>query len=74
MNKTKQEQLADQALAKMMKENPQSVMMYMLIQMGKMAVEANAGSIELKQCSTFGKQRYEVKAKITVKKVPITTT
>lgn len=59
----------EKALLGMINDNPQSVMMFMLIEMGKMAVEANAGSIDLKQKSTIEGQRYEIKAHITVKKV-----
>jgi hypothetical protein len=63
----------EKKLISIIKDDPTQLIMWMLIQMGKMCVETNAASMDLKQCSTFGKQRYQVKAKITVKKVPIDT-
>ncbi len=67
------DQAVNKELVRMMKDDPQKLTMFMLIQMGKMCVEANAASLKLTQCSTLNKQRYQVKANITVKKVPINT-
>lgn len=69
MNTEKIEKDVEKRLVEMIKERPSDLMMFMMIHMGKMVVETNAGSMELKQQSTFNGQRYEIKAKITVKKV-----
>jgi hypothetical protein len=60
---------AEKEFLKLMKENPTQIIMWTLIQMGKMVVETNAATLDLKQESTFNGIRYEVKAKITAKKV-----
>jgi hypothetical protein len=71
--KTELDNAVEKRFISLIKENPTELVMWMLIQMGKMCVESNAESMDLKQCSTFGKQRYQVKAKITIEKVPIDT-
>jgi len=69
MSDKKLEAAVEKELQKMLKENPSSLMMWMMIQMGKTVIDTNAGSLELKQESTLDGQRYEIKAKITVKKI-----
>lgn len=66
---TKIEKLVDEKLLEMVKDKPMDFIMAMLIHMGRMCVEANAATMDLKQCSTFKNQRYEIKCKISVKKV-----
>jgi len=69
MNEKEIDKLVEEKVIKMIKERPTDMIMFMLVQMGKMVIETNAGSLELKQESTLDGQRYEIKAKITVKKI-----
>lgn len=64
--------IGDNYLSKMIKEKPREFIMAMLIKMGQMCVEANAGTVDLMQNSTIEKQRYLIKCHIAVKKVKIT--
>jgi len=64
------EKKAEQQLLNWLKEDPAKLTMFMLLQMGRMAVESNAGSLILKQESDIENQRYEIRAKITLKKIP----
>ena len=66
---TKIEKLVDEELSKMVRDKPMDFIMAMLVRMGQMCVEANAETMDLKQQSTIEEQRYEIKCKITVKKV-----
>lgn len=63
------EKLVDEKLSEMVNDEPMKFIRFMLIIMGQMCVEANAETMNLNQESTFNKVRYEVKCKITVKKV-----
>lgn len=67
--KIKIEKQLDEELTKMVRDNPIDFIMAMLIKMGQICVEANAETMDLKQKSTLDNQRYEIKCKITVKKV-----
>lgn len=59
----------EKELLKIIKEYPSQLMMWMMIQFGKLCVETNAATADLKQESTFDGQRYEIKARITAKKI-----
>jgi hypothetical protein len=59
----------DKKLSKVLKDNPTELILWMLVQMGKTVLETGAGSMDLKTEATLEKQRYQVKAKITLKKV-----
>lgn len=63
------EKSVEKKLLSMIKDNPTQLIMWMMIQMGKMVVESGASTLDLKQESTFDGQRYEIKAKITSKKI-----
>ena len=63
------EKRVDEELTKMVRDKPMDFIMAMLVRMGQMCVEANAETMDLKQKSTLDNQRYEIKCKITVKKV-----
>lgn len=66
---TKIQKQVDEELTKLVRDKPMDFIMVMLVRMGQMCVEANAETMELKQKSTLDNQRYEIKCKITVKKV-----
>lgn len=61
----------EKKLLQMLEEKPANMMMWMLIQMGKTVLKTNAGEMKLKQKATLDGQRYEITAKITVKKVKL---
>lgn len=72
MGKITKEQLAeavDKELADMIKNDPARMAQHMLIQMGRMCVEANAAVMDIKTESTLEDNRYEIKCKITIKKI-----
>jgi len=66
---TKFEKRVDEELSRMVRDRPVDFIMAMLVRMGEMCVEANAETMDLKQQSTLNKIRYEIKCKISVKKV-----
>lgn len=61
--------LVAEKLLTMVRDKPMDFIMAMLNSMGKLCVEANAETMDLKQEITIEKQRYEIKCKIIVKKV-----
>lgn len=69
LSKEELSKLVDDELCQMIKDNPAQMVSHLLIQMGRMCVEANAATMDIKQQSDFDGQRYEVKAKITLKKI-----
>lgn len=60
-------------LSRMFKDDPTKMCLGMLVIMGKMCVEANAATMDLKTESTLSDKRYEVKCKISVKEVKTKT-
>lgn len=66
---TKLEKLVDAELTKLVRDNPTDFIMAMLVRMGQMCVETNAETLDLKQKSTLDGVRYEIKCRITTKKV-----
>ncbi len=63
------EKLVDQKLSEMVRDKPVEFIMAMLIRMGQMCVETNAATMDLSQESTLSNQRYQIKCKITLKKI-----
>lgn len=68
-NENEFEKKVEEELAKIVRDNPTRIMMFMMVEMGKIVIETNAGEAVIKQGAIFGDQRYEIKAKITVKKL-----
>jgi len=56
-------------LLNMVKVDHTRMIMFMLSHMGKMVVETNADTLDLSQDATINKERYKIKARITVKKL-----
>jgi len=69
MTPEKLDELVDKKLSELIKGKPVDFIMVMLIRMGQMCVETNAETMDLSQQSTINNQRYQIKCKITVKKV-----
>lgn len=66
---TEIEKLVDEELTKLVRDKPMDFIMAMLVRMGQMCVETHASTMDLKQKSTLQNERYEIKCKITIKKV-----
>ena len=63
------DELVDKKISDLIKGKPVDFIMAMLVRMGQMCVETNAETMDLSQQSTINNQRYQIKCKITVKKV-----
>jgi hypothetical protein len=51
----------------MLKDEPQTLIIWSLAQMGKQVIATNADSLDLKTEATYNNKRYEVSARIKVK-------
>jgi len=69
MTKKQLDDAVQKELVRMFKKDPVKTITFLLIQMGKMCVEANAATADIKTESTLSGKRYEVKSKITVKEI-----
>lgn len=67
--KKKLDTAVQKELSRAIKEDPTSMILGFLVIMGKMCVESNAATMDLKTESTLNKKRYEVKCKISVKEI-----
>lgn len=68
MTQKKIDELIQDRLCKMIKDEPAQMLQHMVIQAGRACVEANASTMDLKSESTLEGQRYEIKCKISIKK------
>lgn len=60
MKDEKLNELAEQHLVKLMREEPTTVLMWSVIQAGKIVVETNAANLKLETESTLNGKRYRV--------------
>lgn len=69
MTKKQIDKLVQDELSEMIQNNPAKMCQHLLIQMGKLMVEANAATMDMKTECTIAGQRYEITAKMKSKKV-----
>lgn len=69
LSKEEIDELIDQQICEMIKEDPVKLTVFMLSQMGRQAVEANAETLKISQESNVGEDRYKITCNIKVKKI-----
>lgn len=69
MTQTEIDELIDAKLYGMLKDDPVKMTVFMLSQLGRQAVNANAGEMTISQESNIDEHRYKIKCKVTVKKI-----
>lgn len=69
MNKEEIDNLIDQEMSSMFRENSVKMMSFMVSQMAKQAVESNAGYLKVSQNMTIKGQRYKADVIITIEEI-----
>jgi hypothetical protein len=67
MTKEQKEKIIQAEIRQMLKDEPQTLIIWSLAQMGKQVIATNADSLDLKTEATYNNKRYEVSARIKVK-------
>lgn len=65
------DKLVDEKMSALIKGKPVDFVLAMLVKMGQMCVESNAATMDVKTEATIENKRYEVKAKIRIKQIPL---
>ncbi len=63
------DKLIDREISKMIDQEPVKMIVFMLNQMGKQCVDANAETLDMSQEANIGHDRYKIFCKIKIKKI-----
>jgi len=69
LTKEKLDELVQEELCQMIKDDPARMVQHLLIQIGKMCVEANAETMDTKTQATLDGVRHEISCKMRIKKL-----